>query len=135
MYEPESDSASGVLRFLGMDELFSCNGYGDSSQHAVEVWHEHYARESYNDTLYGEIDNDEVIAHALQEELSELSVTEAAEPSHRDTYVQASTDVQPWSSPSRNYYTGTFLAFSIICVLSTSSKHYFDAKSSVFCRP
>nr|GMC86346.1 OTU domain-containing protein DDB_G0284757-like [Ipomoea batatas] len=106
MYEPESDSASGVLRFLGMDELFSCNGYGDSSQHAVEVWHEHYARESYNDTLYGEIDNDEVIAHALQEELSELSVTEAAEPSHRDTYVQASTDVQPWSSPSRNYYTG-----------------------------
>ncbi|KAK4343024.1 hypothetical protein RND71_038840 [Anisodus tanguticus] len=107
MCEPESDAARGVLSFLDVDQLFSSNYYGDSRQHDIEICHEQYARENHCHPSYCNIDNDELIARALQEELSELSIAEDAESSHADQqYLQASTGVQHWHGPSREYYAG-----------------------------
>ncbi|CAN4121524.1 unnamed protein product [Withania somnifera] len=107
MCEPESDAARGVLSFLDMDQLFSSNYYGDSRQHGIEICHEQYARENPYHPSYCNVENDEVIAHALQEEWSELSIAGDAEYSHADEQdLQASTGVQLWHGPPRECYTG-----------------------------
>lgn len=115
MCEPESEAARGVLSFLDVDQLFSSNYYGDGRKHDVEICHEQYARENHYHTSYCNVDNDEAIAHVLQEDLSELSIAEDAESSHADEqYLQASTGVQHWHTPPREYYAGTFLVFSFV---------------------
>ncbi|XP_060201508.1 OVARIAN TUMOR DOMAIN-containing deubiquitinating enzyme 12-like isoform X1 [Lycium barbarum] len=107
MCEPESDAARGAFSFLDVDQLFSSNYYGDSRQHDIEISHEQYARENRCHPSYCNVENDELIAQALQEELSELSIAEDAESSHADQqYLQASTGVQHWQGPPREYYAG-----------------------------
>lgn len=107
MCEPESEAARGVLSFLDVDQLFSSNYYGDGGKHDVEICQEQYARENQYHTSYCNVDNDEAIAHLLQEELSELSIAEDAESSHADEqYLQASTSIQHWHTPPREYYAG-----------------------------
>lgn len=105
--EPEYDAARGVLSFLDVDQLFSSNYYGDSTQHDIEICHEQYSTENPYHPSYCNVDNDEVIAHALQEEWSELYITEDAQSSHADDqYLQASTGVQHWHGSPREYYAG-----------------------------
>lgn len=105
--EPESDASRGVLSFLDVDQLFSSNYYGDSRQHDIEICHEQYSRENPYHASYCNVDNDEVIAHALQEEWSEMSIAEDAQLSHADEqYLQASTGVQHWHGPPGEYYAG-----------------------------
>lgn len=107
MCEPESDAARGVLSFLDVDQLFSSNYYGDGRQHDIEICHEQYARENPYHPSYCNVDNDEVIAHALQEEWSELSIAGDAQSSHADEqYLQPSAGVQHWHGPPREYYAG-----------------------------
>lgn len=111
--EPEYDAARGVLSFLDVDQLFSSNYYGDSTQHDIEICHEQYSTENPYHPSYCNVDNDEVIAHALQEEWSELYITEDAQSSHADDqYLQASTGVQHWHGSPREYYAGIFLVFN-----------------------
>lgn len=128
--EPEYDAARGVLSFLDVDQLFSSNYYGDSTQHDIEICHEQYSTENPYHPSYCNVDNDEVIAHALQEEWSELCITEDAQSSHADDqYLQASTGVQLWHGSPREYYAGIFLVsnfgmslefkHSLICIWFT----------------
>ncbi|KAK4396367.1 OVARIAN TUMOR DOMAIN-containing deubiquitinating enzyme 10 [Sesamum angolense] len=106
MHEPESDAAP--WSFFNFDNIFSNNYYGDSTQHDVKICHEQYIRDNHFDTECGNIDTDEIIAHALlQEELSQLSIAESPEISHSgEEYSQNSTVVPNWHNSSNNYYLG-----------------------------
>ncbi|KAL0309698.1 UNVERIFIED_CONTAM: OVARIAN TUMOR DOMAIN-containing deubiquitinating enzyme 10 [Sesamum radiatum] len=106
MHEPESDAAP--WSFFNFDNIFSNNYYGDSTQHDVKICHEQYIRDNHFDTECGNIDTDEIIAHALlQEELSQLSIAESPEISHSgEEYLQNSTVVPNWHNSSNNYYLG-----------------------------
>ncbi|KAL2481382.1 Cysteine proteinases superfamily protein [Abeliophyllum distichum] len=104
MNEPESDVAP--WSFFNVDQIFSNNYYGDNTQYDVKISHEQYIRDSYCDTESGGIVNDEICAHALQEEFSQLSIAEAPELSdYGEKSFQHST-VDPGHSPSSNYYLG-----------------------------
>ncbi|KAK2974737.1 hypothetical protein RJ640_007164 [Escallonia rubra] len=82
MYEPDSDVVRWGLNFLDVDQIFSSTYYGDNSQHDVDICREHYIRDNHHETQHSSIENDEILAHALQEELSHLSVVEEDESSH-----------------------------------------------------
>lgn len=106
MCEPDPDVARWGLNFLDVDQLFSSTYYGDTNQHNVDITHEHYVRDSHQDTESNSVENDEIIAHTLQEELSHMSLEEETELSNTvENTWQASTDIQDWSSTAtRNYY-------------------------------
>lgn len=83
MYEPESDAARWGLNFLDVDQIFSSSYYGDSN-HDVNISREWYVEDNNTETIHNNIENDEIIAHTLQEEFSRLSMQEASESSHAD---------------------------------------------------
>ncbi|KAK3034115.1 hypothetical protein RJ639_034467 [Escallonia herrerae] len=63
-----------------------------------------YVREGYCETKQINVENDEVIAHALQEELSRLADAETSRLSHAENdYQQASILAQDWFGPSKRY--------------------------------
>lgn len=98
MYEEDSGLMQWGLRLLDGDPGSHPEYYGDLTQHDADIYHgqclsDHYDMES------GSVENDEIIAHTLQEELSQLAVTEAPESSYAE-------ERQEWPSPSRNYYSG-----------------------------
>ncbi|KAK2968189.1 hypothetical protein RJ640_018282 [Escallonia rubra] len=63
-----------------------------------------YVREGYCETKQINVENDEVIAHALQEELSRLVDAETSRLSHAENdYQQASILAQDWLGPSKRY--------------------------------
>ncbi|KAI3474632.1 hypothetical protein Pfo_029814 [Paulownia fortunei] len=100
MHEPEPDAAP--WSFFNIDNIFSNNYYGDSTQHDVKICHEQYIRDNHCVS----IENDEIIARALlQEELSQLSIAESPELSHSgEEYLPSSTVVPNWHNSSNNYY-------------------------------
>ncbi|CAA0830451.1 Cysteine proteinases superfamily protein [Striga hermonthica] len=101
MHEPEAEAEP--WSFLNIDNIFSNNYYGDSSQHDVKICHEQYI----TDSNYDYIENDEIIARSLlQEELSQLSISEESPKlSHSgEEYLQNSNIVPNWHSSSNDYY-------------------------------
>ncbi|KAL7095865.1 hypothetical protein ACP275_10G049000 [Erythranthe tilingii] len=97
MHEPDADAAP--WSFFNIDNIFSNNYYGDSTQHDVKICHEQYIRE----TPYVSIDNDEIIARAiLEEELSQLSISEPPEVD----YLQSSAIIPDWHNSSNNNFIG-----------------------------
>ncbi|KAF8397721.1 hypothetical protein HHK36_016643 [Tetracentron sinense] len=89
-------------------DLLSNNGYcGTLTQHDADFYHGQYVREGHG-TERSAVENDEIIAHSLQEELSQLAVAEASGSSHtEEEHLQASILRQDWLSPSiRNYTYG-----------------------------
>ncbi|XP_051130273.1 OVARIAN TUMOR DOMAIN-containing deubiquitinating enzyme 12-like [Andrographis paniculata] len=101
MHQPEPDAT--LWSFFNIDNIFSNNYYGDSTQHDVKISHEQYTRDNHYETEYGNIENDEILAHALQEEMSQLSITESPELSHSgEEYLQSSTAVPNWPNTT-NY--------------------------------
>nr|XP_019709805.1 OTU domain-containing protein DDB_G0284757 [Elaeis guineensis] len=109
MYEQDSEVLHWGLDILH-DDPFSNFGYcGGTTQHDASFYGSSYAREgNIGTTGYTAIENDEIIAHALQEEFSQLAVAEATGPSHADEeHLQASVLAQDWFGPSmRNYSSG-----------------------------
>lgn len=108
MCEPDPDVARWGLNFLDVDQLFSSSYYGDTNQHDVDISHEPYVRDSHQDTVFSSVGNDVIVAHTLQEELSQMSLAEETELSNavEDTW-QASAGTQDWSgTPAGNYYDG-----------------------------
>ncbi|KAK2999274.1 hypothetical protein RJ639_023469, partial [Escallonia herrerae] len=107
MYEPDSDVVRWGLNFLDVDQIFSSTYYGDNSQHDVDICREHYIRDNHHETEHSSTENDEILAHALQEELSHLSVVEEDESSHAvQEHLSAPTGTEDWCSPTSNYYYG-----------------------------
>ncbi|KAF5941344.1 hypothetical protein HYC85_022511 [Camellia sinensis] len=108
MSEPDSDVVRWGLHFLDVDQIFNSNYDGDNSRGDGSICHDQYTRDNNYDRECSNVENDEIIAHALQEELSQLSIEEASESSHAGKeHLQASTIAPDWLSPSsRNHYSG-----------------------------
>ncbi|KAA8539280.1 hypothetical protein F0562_025972 [Nyssa sinensis] len=63
-----------------------------------------YVNGSYYETKHNNVENDEVIAHTLQEELSRLAAAEASGSPHiGEEHVQASILAQDWLGPSKRH--------------------------------
>ncbi|XP_047316523.1 OVARIAN TUMOR DOMAIN-containing deubiquitinating enzyme 12-like [Impatiens glandulifera] len=72
MCEPDSEVARWGLNLLDVEQIFSSTYYGDNSQHDKHICPEQY---SSRDTRV-DAENDEIIAHTLHEEFSQLTVEE-----------------------------------------------------------
>ncbi|KAL4560500.1 hypothetical protein LXL04_032652 [Taraxacum kok-saghyz] len=113
MCEPDSDVVKWGLNILDVDQIFSSTYYGDSNQHDVSISHEQYNNGgTYQENEFNNnVENDELLAHSLQHELLDLSITDGNELSNPDEYLQTSNDVQDWYSPSpdNHYYEQTLV--------------------------
>ncbi|MQM01397.1 hypothetical protein Taro_034151 [Colocasia esculenta] len=108
MYEPDPDVLRWGLHLLHGDP-FSNSGYcSTSTQNDISFYDGEYARESNFATDHTNVENDEIIAHALQEELSQLAVAEAYGPSDtNEEHAQTSVLMQDWYGSSiRNFDSG-----------------------------
>ncbi|XP_020261359.1 uncharacterized protein LOC109837500 isoform X2 [Asparagus officinalis] len=107
MCEQDSD----IFRW-GLHQLLgdaSVPGYcGTTTQNDGNIHGEVYVREVNCGTDHAAVENDEVIAHALQEEFSQVAVAESSGHPHGDEeHLQASVLAQDWfGPPMRNLYTG-----------------------------
>ncbi|XP_058067757.1 OVARIAN TUMOR DOMAIN-containing deubiquitinating enzyme 12-like isoform X2 [Magnolia sinica] len=107
-YEPDPDVVRWGLHLLDGDP-FSNSGYcGTTTQPDANYCDGEYDRECQFATDRTNVENDEVIAYALQEELSHLAVAEASGSSQvGEEHVQASILAQDWLGPSTiNYSSG-----------------------------
>lgn len=99
IYDHESDFVQWGLGLLNIDEDPALNYgyYGDDL----------YRRQSYGvyyDTEPNNVENDEIIAHTLQEEFSRLDFAESSGHSHRgEDQLHGSALVHAWQSPPGNY--------------------------------
>lgn len=123
------------LEFFNVDQIFSNNYYGNSTQYYVKISDEQYIRDSHCDSECCSIGNDKIYTHALQEELSQLSITEAPKFSgYGEKSFQDST-VDPSHSPLSNYYLGMLIlvltACSIVCWILLL---YISNKKNRICR-
>ncbi|KAF8396549.1 hypothetical protein HHK36_018173 [Tetracentron sinense] len=107
-YKQYPESVRWVLHLLDGDPLSNSEYCGTVTQHDADFYHGQYAREGHYGTECSDVENDEIIAHALQEELSQLAVAEASGSSHAgEEHLQASTIAQDWVAPSmRNFSSG-----------------------------
>lgn len=109
MNEQDSEVLRWGFDILHDDPFSNCGYYGGITQHYASFYDSSYVREgNIGTTGYTAIENDEIIAHTLQEEFSRLAVAEATGPSHSDEeHLQASVLKQDWSGSSmRNYNSG-----------------------------
>lgn len=94
--------------YCGSSTLHEANYYNDP--YPSEGHHVHYASvvATEGDIEHTNVENDEMIAHAFQEELSQLAVAEASGSANvGDEHLQASILAQDWLGPSsRNYFSG-----------------------------
>jgi len=81
---------------------------GTATQNSANILEGEYVRESNYGMDHAAVENDEVIAHALQEEFSQVAVVEASGPPHADEeHLKASVLAQDWfGMPMRNLYSG-----------------------------
>ncbi|XP_062001945.1 OVARIAN TUMOR DOMAIN-containing deubiquitinating enzyme 12 [Rosa rugosa] len=103
--EHESGIMQWALSLLDGDPAYNTVYYGDMIQHdANDIYRGQYIRGQYG-TESNHVENDEIIAHTLQEEYSRLSVADASGYSHGDEeQSQASTHADDWYSLSRRNY-------------------------------
>ncbi|MFS7990184.1 putative ubiquitinyl hydrolase 1 [Helianthus anomalus] len=111
MCESNSDVVRWGLHYLDVDHIFSSTYYGDSNQHDVNICHEQYNGGSYQETELNDVKNDEMLAHSLQQELLDLSISDEDELSNVSNpvdHLQISNDTQVWYGrpSSDNYYYG-----------------------------
>ncbi|KAF5750396.1 hypothetical protein HS088_TW03G00732 [Tripterygium wilfordii] len=108
-YEQESDVVQWGLRLLDGDPPYYSGYYGDAIQHETEDnYHGQYARGHYDLTDCSQVENDEMIARALQEEISQLEITESSGYSAAEEQSEASNHMHDWHSPlARNDWSGT----------------------------
>lgn len=102
MCEPEPDPPPWGLNIFDVDQILKY--YGDSNQNDLKISQEQYANESFYDTFCNNVDDDQSIAHSLQEEFSHLSVAEGPESLHIGNGLHEYTFAQDF--PSTNSYSG-----------------------------
>ncbi|KDP44013.1 hypothetical protein JCGZ_05480 [Jatropha curcas] len=95
-------------------QLFESNPYSNyvycdaAIQDDIDYYAEQHFKDGYYDPACCNVDHDELIAQALQEELSQLSVAEVPESPHEgDEHLQVSSFQPDWHSQSvENYGSG-----------------------------
>ncbi|KAK4403898.1 OVARIAN TUMOR DOMAIN-containing deubiquitinating enzyme 9 [Sesamum angolense] len=94
-----------VVRW-GLHLIDVCSLTNDGSQRTITCYENDFSmtesvEEGFNDPAHSIVENDEVIAHALQEELSRLDAVEASgSTSSGEQYQKASVLAQDWIGPS-----------------------------------
>jgi len=133
IYEQESDVIQWGLRLLDGDPPFYSGYYGEAIVQSDDGYHGHYVRDHYDITDCSHVENDEMIARTLQEEFSQLAVTEENGYSHGgeelsvteenvyshggEEHLQTSVDEHDWHcTPMRNYRSGLWLRLSFCFV-------------------
>lgn len=105
MYQQNSEFVNWVL---GYDTNFQSGYPANMTQHdAADLYDGHYR--GYSDIDYNQTENDEVIARTLQEEFSQLAVTETSDSVNaREENLQTYTDGSGWhdNSSAPKYYSG-----------------------------
>lgn len=101
-YDQDPDVLRWGLNLLELGEQFSTNTYCSTSSPQNSGYYDgEYERESHYDSLQSNVESDEMLAHALQEELSHLAVAEASGTSNVDReHMQASILAQDWFGPT-----------------------------------
>lgn len=107
-HEQDSDVVQWGLQLFESNP-YSNYMYGDNAtQDDVDYYAEQLFKEDYYDAEYCTVENDELIALALQEELTQLSVAEAPESPHGENkHLQVSSFQPDWNDESmENYGSG-----------------------------
>ncbi|XP_059626812.1 OVARIAN TUMOR DOMAIN-containing deubiquitinating enzyme 12-like [Cornus florida] len=105
-YEQDPDVVRWGLQLFDGDPYSSCGYCGTVAQIDPDYYHEQYIKEDHYNTGYSNVANDELIAHALQEELSQLSVAETPESSQEGVeHLQQPIYHQDWIGESIGNYT------------------------------
>lgn len=97
-----------VVRW-GLHHLDVCSLSNSGSHHVVTQYNTDISRvesvrEGYCDRSHNNVENDEIIAHAFQEELSRIASVEASRSSHGgEEHLQASILAQDWPGSSKRH--------------------------------
>lgn len=108
MLEQDSDVYKWGQSFFDTYSFFNTVYMTDAfDQGSSSIYHVNYPMNPY-ETEYSNVENDEIIAHTLQEEFSHLAMREMSENYHvpeQDSSIPV--DQQDWhSSPTRHYNSG-----------------------------
>lgn len=107
MYDQDPDILRWGLDILHVEEFPNSDYCGSTTQNDAHYYEGGYMRDDNFGTECICVENDEIIAHSLQEEFSQLAVAEATGPSHAgEEHSQASVLSQDWFVPSmRDLYS------------------------------
>lgn len=105
LYELDPDVVRWNLHLIDVCGINNGGSLGTVTQYDTDFSQLGYAREGYAEPMHINVENDEVIAHALQEELSRLSLDESIGSSHTDEeeHRKASVLAQDWAAPSTRF--------------------------------
>lgn len=111
MNDFDSDAIRWGLRFFNGDSngdlSYSTEYFPDMAQHDVNFYEHYYGNHCNNEVNH--VENDEIIAHTLQEEFSQLEIAEASGYSNVEDPCQASKFGLGWNNrSSRNYSSGSY---------------------------
>lgn len=100
-YEQDPDVVRWGLQLFDSDPYSSCGYYGTIMQPDVDYYHGQYFKEDNYDTECGNLENDELIAQALEEQLSQLTIVESpGYPDEELELLQVSSFSQDWVEQS-----------------------------------
>lgn len=102
-YELDPDVVRWGLHLLDNCSLSNA-GSGSVTGYDADRSHVEYVEEGYYEEQHNYVENDEVIAHALQEELSHIAAAEVSGFSNvGKDHLQASILAQDWLGPSKRH--------------------------------
>lgn len=105
VYESDPDVVRWNLHLIDVCGINNGGSLGTVTQYDRDFSQLGYVREGYSEPTHVNVENDEVIAHALQQELSRLSLEESIGSSHTDEeHRKVSVLAQDWLAPSRRNY-------------------------------
>lgn len=120
-YEQDPDVVQWGLQLFEADPYSTCGYCGAVTLENVSCYHGHYFNEDNYDTdEFSYIENDELMAQALQQQLSQLAVAEASTPPDQwEENIQLSSFPQEWHShPVGDYEPGILKYFLFNVFLS-----------------
>lgn len=94
VYEPDPDVVRWNLHLIDVCGINNGGSLPTVTQYDKDFSQLGYVTEGYSEPIHVSVENDEVIAHALQEELSRLSLQES---SHTHPVL-----AQDWPAPNSN---------------------------------
>ena len=116
-YEQDPDVVRwGLHNLIDVCTLSNSGSCNSVTCYGMDTFNVEYVREYYNDPLYASnVENDAVIARALQEELSRIADVEA---SGLNNTEQESIITQHWPGPHETYHDSGTRKFSTCYAIS-----------------
>ncbi|XP_075636108.1 OVARIAN TUMOR DOMAIN-containing deubiquitinating enzyme 12-like isoform X2 [Castanea sativa] len=100
-YEQDPDVVRWGLQLFDSDPYSSCGYYGTIMQPDVDYYHGQYFKEDNYDTECGNLENDELVAQALEEQVAQLTIVESpGYPDEELEHLQVSAFSQDWVEQS-----------------------------------